>query len=813
MRAKTWVASLAAVLLVCAFSDRSARADELVSTLGEPLRELSHTVDVTVAEGVATYRVTRVFLNSGKQADEASLSIDLPYGAAATGMRIRARTRWYEAVLMEREQAARLYQELTGRGVWAPKDPALLQWMWADKLHLQVFPVLPGQPSTVEYTLTVPTRYQRGQVFLSYPRLGEQKGSGLATPVLTVRPGWGDARTRITVDDQPLAPGARLPLAAIRLPDWLTALGPLDGAGYVSSVVTVPDARATRGQFKKATVKLDIGHTFRGDLQVDLLTPDGAQVPVATREGGGENDLHGTFAVELPEGTSGPGSWRLVVTDRAALDVGTLDAWSLTLGEARDAPRFAARDLPRFIPDARESASEGGLAEIGIAPPHIDTVTARLGVVVASAEHAFARLELDLAPVLAPLPRQARVVFVVDGSYSMGEEGIPLQLAMVRAYLAHVPDALAEIVIYRRTATRLFGALVPAAQVAGRLAAAQREGKLEPGNGSALEEGVAAAARILADERGELRVVLLTDELLRHAFAPAQVLPVLAMLPAQAIVHVVVPDRDGGAGFGLVRDDDDALAPLAAAHHGMFAHLPLDPENPLKQLEARVLGLVRPVQIDRVKVEGLETDFAGDRDDTLLEGEGARVVAAAAAAPGPVVITGLIWGDPYRLQVEENDGFSRAAAAWLFSEDAYADLSYAEQVVVALLGHVVSPVTSLLAIEPGVRPSTIGLPREMFGTGVGFGSAAGAGSMHASRRPDLRKLLARAVDGCVAQCSPPQGWQVTLTVETTLAEIVDVTAQPGSDGPMAACLGEAAWGLQLGAGFVAAHEDHLLSFR
>src|SRR5829696_8927743 len=102
MRARSWVASLAVVLVVCASADR-ARGDELVSTLGEPMREISHTVDIRVEDGVATYKVTRVFANSGRRADEAGLAIDLPYGAAATGLRIRARTRWYEAELMERE--------------------------------------------------------------------------------------------------------------------------------------------------------------------------------------------------------------------------------------------------------------------------------------------------------------------------------------------------------------------------------------------------------------------------------------------------------------------------------------------------------------------------------------------------------------------------------------------------------------------------------------------------------------------------------------------------------------------------------------
>src|ERR1043165_9917192 len=107
-----------------------ARADELTATLEQPIAEVAHTVDITIADGVATYKVRRQFANRGKRADEASLAIDLPYGAAATGLRIRARDRWYDGDLMER-----------------------------DKLHLQVFPVLPGQVSTVEYTLTVPTRY------------------------------------------------------------------------------------------------------------------------------------------------------------------------------------------------------------------------------------------------------------------------------------------------------------------------------------------------------------------------------------------------------------------------------------------------------------------------------------------------------------------------------------------------------------------------------------------------------------------------------------------------------------------------------
>jgi hypothetical protein len=58
----------------------------------------------------------------------------------------------------------------------------------------------------------------------------------------------------------------------------------------------------------------------------------------------------------------------------------------------------------------------------------------------------------------------------------------------------------------------------------------------------------------------------------------------------------------------------------------------------------------------------------------------------------------------------------------VFSHDLHDDLSEAEQFVLAMYARVVSPVTSYLAIEPGVRPSTIGLE----GGGTGWGSI-GAG--------------------------------------------------------------------------------------
>ncbi|MBK9033957.1 MAG: proprotein convertase P-domain-containing protein [Myxococcales bacterium] len=807
--------SIVGVLVVVAVASPAA-ADVLTSALDQPLTEVSHAVDVSVADGVATYKVQRVFANAGTKADEVRLEIDLPYGGAATGLRIRAHERWYDGELMEAEQAAKLYQELTGRGRWAPKDPALLYWQWADKLRLRVFPVMAGGTSTVEYTLTVPTRYERGKVYLSYPRLSAEAAPNLAVPVFTVRPGWGDATTAVKIDGARKAPGAPIVLAMPVEPAWLAAIPHDDNASYVSSVVEIADAPAARKAFTKATLTLDLEHTYKGDLRIDLYTPAGEAVEVFDGSGGGTNDVRGAFPVDLPAKTTGVGTWRLVVSDHAALDAGTLTAWKLTLGDK--APVVVdASDLPLFIPDAPENESDGGVATIELAPPVIDAVANRYGRVVASKQHAFARLEVDAAPELRPLPKKPQVVFAIDGSHSMGVEGIAEQLALAQAYLTHVPDAEVEVVIYRRTATRLFGAFVPAAAVAARLAAARTAGRLDPGNGSALDDGARVAAAALATRRGALRLVLTTDNRLRGRFTNALALAGLAAAPAGAVVHVVEA-RGAGHAVELTRDDAHPLAPLALAHHGIGAVVDgLGAAD--KHLPARILGLVRPVRIDSFAITGL--DLATGKYDqtipaTLDEGAGFRVVVAAATAPTQVELTGMIWGDKFRRVVGSDARFSKAAAAWVFSEDDHQDLSHDEMMTVAMMGRAVSPVTSYLAIEPGVRPSTVGL--EEHGSGSGYGVGSGYGGMAGralvkAPRPDPMTLLRAPAAACVAKHKPAAGWSVRLDLETTSHEVVDVIPGAGAEQPVGTCLTEAVWALQLPRSFDDERATYPLTFR
>ena len=283
----------------------TAQADRLTATREQPLVEVSHTVDVTIDDGVARYRVRRTFANNGVRSEEASLRIELAHGAAVTGLRIRARDRWYDGVLMDAEEARAKYQELTGIGAWEAKDPALLQWVWADQVHLQVFPVLPGAVSTVEYTLTAPLEYRGGRHVLTYPHTASVEGVttlALADPVVRVDPGHGDARTEIRIGGQRVAPNTPVVLRAPPPLAWIGEGEADPGTGYVFSKLTVDRS----AQVTRATVDLEIDHTFRGDLFVDLVTPGGEHLRVTAGEGG-ENDLRGSFPVELPASSRGGG--------------------------------------------------------------------------------------------------------------------------------------------------------------------------------------------------------------------------------------------------------------------------------------------------------------------------------------------------------------------------------------------------------------------------------------------------------------------------------------------------------------------------
>ncbi|MCA9661609.1 MAG: proprotein convertase P-domain-containing protein [Myxococcales bacterium] len=816
---RRWISG--AVGLLTALAGADAGADSLATARSQPLREVSHAVDVRIVDGVARYTVRRSFANAGTVADEATVAIDLPPGAAATGLRIRARDRWYRGDLMEAEEAREKYQELTGLGAWQAKDPALLQWAWADSLRLQVFPVLAGSANTVEYTLTAPVRYRQGRYVIAYPRAvvdegDEASASLLADPVIRIHPGHGDAATPIFVDGQRVIIDAPVVLKPPPEPVWRGEGYPDTSASYVHSKIPVEGL----GTARAAKLELAIDHTYSGDLEVELVTPQGRRLTVDSGRGG-DNDIRGSFEVELPAETTIGGDWYLSVSDRAGLDVGTLERWSIAFdarppkaeGDAAWSRARASLDTPIFIPDAPDGDG-GGLALIEVAPPEIDTLDARLGRVVASADKSFFRVEVDAAPELRPLPRGASVVFVVDASRSLGPAEIMRQVDVARAYVSHVPDAKVEIVAFRRRAERVFGDFIPATELAQGLADGARQ-RLAPGNGSALDEGLRLAGELLRGRRGPTRIVVVSDARLRSRLSVDDGVEAAKRAPRSTITHLVIP-RDG-VDVRLERDDAYRLAALPASRGGVLYRLEFDASTSDKELARAALGLVRPIALENFAVD---TDDAEGLDvpSVLREGEGFRAMVARAKAPRRVVVRGMLWGEEVRREVRATRAFSQATAAFVFSEDEYDDLSDDEMMRVARFGRAVSPVTSYLATEPGVRPSTIGL--DLVGMGSGGGGASGssigfggAGGRAHRKSFTLEELVAPGVARCKAEHRASPTWRLDLRVETTSREIVDVIPSRPATTPLDACVVEAIWETELSWNFTSERELRPLALR
>ncbi|MDQ0604474.1 Zn-dependent metalloprotease [Streptomyces canus] len=100
-----------------------------------------------------------------------------------------------------------------------------------------------------------------------------------------------------------------------------------DNGAAVESPVTITgrdgNASAT------TTVYVNIVHTYRGDLTVDLVGPNGTVYSLLNRTGGSADNVDQTFTVDASTQPLN-GTWTLRVQDRASIDVGYIARWQLT---------------------------------------------------------------------------------------------------------------------------------------------------------------------------------------------------------------------------------------------------------------------------------------------------------------------------------------------------------------------------------------------------------------------------------------------------------------------------------------------------
>jgi carboxypeptidase T len=104
----------------------------------------------------------------------------------------------------------------------------------------------------------------------------------------------------------------------VAIPDLATVNSPITVGGVPGNAIA------------NASVEVHIVHTYRGDLVVDLVAPDGSVYNLHNRAGGSADNIDQIYSVNLSSEVAN-GTWNLRVRDAAAQDVGRIDRWRITL--------------------------------------------------------------------------------------------------------------------------------------------------------------------------------------------------------------------------------------------------------------------------------------------------------------------------------------------------------------------------------------------------------------------------------------------------------------------------------------------------
>lgn len=101
-----------------------------------------------------------------------------------------------------------------------------------------------------------------------------------------------------------------------------------DAGSAVTSSVTV--SGCNRKAMSTSKVFVDIKHTWRGDLVVDLITPTGAVINLkGSSSGDSADNVNATYTKDL-SAYNADGVWKLRVRDVYTWDTGYIDNWSIT---------------------------------------------------------------------------------------------------------------------------------------------------------------------------------------------------------------------------------------------------------------------------------------------------------------------------------------------------------------------------------------------------------------------------------------------------------------------------------------------------
>ena len=150
--------------------------------------------------------------------------------------------------------------------------------------------------------------------------------------------------------------------------------------GRPNTVASSVNVRNLEGKLTQIRVRVDIDHSWVGDLEIWLVAPNGQRILLSRRRGGNTDDARIEFRADAsapiaaarklrgswrPEdnfsrlrGIDPNGRWKLIVRDRAYRDGGRLNAWSIRITTEKTPPAPSSLAItPARTPRADRPAS------------------------------------------------------------------------------------------------------------------------------------------------------------------------------------------------------------------------------------------------------------------------------------------------------------------------------------------------------------------------------------------------------------------------------------------------------------------------
>jgi len=476
-------------------------------------------------------------------------------------------------------------------------------------------------------------------------------------------------------------------------------------------------------------------------------------------------------------------------------------------------PRLGTAALPATLsvraadPRDKVAVSGQGPIDVALTPHTLPLLGGELVALPFAPDRVLTRYAVQAAPRLSRIPARSRHVVVIDASLSTDGTFIERAKLALDGYLSHFAgtDARVEILTFNREVERVtagFSSLASARLQLGALQVPRR-------NGSNVDKALSRASRLLqAVPAGvDRRIVLLTDGLSRTDLSGDRLRAALA--GSGAVAHLGLLGKGGGR---LERDDEHRWATSLHSNGGLVWGAALADRATPAAAAALFEAWARPLRIDRLAIYSPELALQPNLETlphSLGEGEAIAQLNIESAAAPSLELEGELWTTPVRATISADPGQDALWAALAFGSEVLGELSEEEMMTLALRGGAVSPVTSYLAIEPGVRPSTEGLDHGSHRVGaprVRMGATmVSDGYTVMDREAFLQERLAIEWRRCGGRPGT-----ASVDFQATRAEIVAVDrVSIAEDGTplLEQCLTNAVWDLILPAAFYEESRD------